>query len=104
MDGCYELCVYKNPKEGHKPPKIVRFVTNCWYRVHAPDKDERGNNLPAMVPKYLEVKRAVDMAKLMALQMHQVGRQTTWSHAVHAFMLRSTAGNAFGACKALGLV
>ena len=40
----------------------------------------------------------------MALQMRQVGRQMTWSHAVRAFMLRYAAGNAFATCKALGLV
>ena len=47
MDRTYELCVYKNPKVGHKPPKIVPFLTNCWYGVDDPARDRRGNNLPA---------------------------------------------------------
>ena len=40
----------------------------------------------------------------MALQMRQMGRQMTWSHAARAFMWRDAAGNAFATCKAFGLV
>ena len=88
VDGTYELCIYKNPKVRHKPPKIVPFLTNSWYGVDDPARDRRGNNLPAVVAKYREVSRAVDGANQMALQMRQMGRQMTWSHAVRAFMLR----------------
>ena len=84
VDGTYELCVYKNMKVGHKPPKIVPFLTNCWYGVDDPARDQRGNNLPAVVAKYRQVSRAVDGANQMALQMRQMGRQMTWSHAVRA--------------------
>ena len=83
---------------------IVPFLTSCWYGVDDPAQDQRGNNLPAVVAKYREVSRAVDGANQMALQMGQMGRQMTWSHAVRAFMLRYATGNAFATCKALGLV
>ena len=92
------------PKVGHKPPKIVPFLTNCWYGVDDPARDRRGNNLPAVVAKYREVSCAVDGANQMALRMRQMGRSMTWSHAVRAFMLWYAAGNAFATCKALGLV
>ena len=25
----YSLCVYKNPKVGHKPPRVVPMLTKC---------------------------------------------------------------------------
>ena len=100
VDGTYEPCVYKNPKVGHKPPKIIPFLTNCGYGVDDPARDRRGNNLPAVVAKYREVSRAVDGADQMVLQMRQITR----SHDVRAFMLRYAAGNAFATCKAWGLV
>ena len=28
-DKNYELAVYKNPKVGHKPPRLVPLLTNC---------------------------------------------------------------------------
>ena len=102
-DKNYELAVYKNPKVGHKPPRLVPFLTNCWYGEEVP-KDRRGNPLPPVVACYREFSRAVDGANQMALQMRQLGRQMTWSHAVRAFMVRYAAGNAFATAKALGLV
>ena len=77
VDGSYELCVYKNPKVGHKPPKIVPFLTNCWYGVDDPARDRRGNNLPAVVAEHREVSCAVGGANQMALQMRQIGHQMT---------------------------
>ena len=99
----YELAVYKNPKVGHKPPRLVPFLTNCWYGEEVP-KDRRGNPLPPVLACYWEFSRAVDGANQMALQMRQLGRQMTWSHTVRAFMVRYAAGNAFATAKALGLV
>ena len=102
-DKNYELAVYKNPKVGHKPPRLVPFLTNCWYAEEVP-KDRRGNPLPPVVVCYREFSRAVDGANQMALQMRRLGRQMTWRHAVRAFMVRYAAGNAFATAKALGLV
>ena len=102
-DKNYELAVYKNPKMGHKPPRLVPFLTNCWYGEEVP-KDRRGNPLPPVVACYREFSRAEDGANQMALQMRQLGRQMTWNHTVHAFMVRYAAGNAFATAQALGLV
>ena len=87
---------------GHKPPRLVPFLTNCWYGEEVP-KDRRGNPLPPVIACYREFSRAVDGANQMALQMRQLGRQMTWSHAVCAFMVRYAAGNAFATAKALEL-
>ena len=47
-DKNYGLAVYKNPKVGHKPPRLVPFLTNCWYGEEV-SKDRRGNPLPPVV-------------------------------------------------------
>ena len=91
-DKNYELAVYKNPKVGHKPPRLVPSLTNSWYGEEVP-KDRRANAFPPVVACYREFSRAVDGANQMALQMRQLGRQMTWSHAVRAFMVRCAAGN-----------
>ena len=102
-DKHYELAVDNNPKVGHKPPRLVPFLTNCWYGEQVP-KDPRGNPVPPVVACYREFSRAVDGANQMAPQMCQPGRRMTSSHAVRAFMVWYAAGNAFGTAKALGLV
>ena len=38
----------------------------------------------------------------MALQMHQMGRQMTWSHDVRAFVLRYAVVNSYATCRSLG--
>ena len=38
----------------------------------------------------------------MALQMRQMERHMTWSHAVRAFVLRYTVVNAYATCRSLG--
>ena len=32
----YTLCVYKNPKVGHKPPRVVPMLTNVWFGRNGP--------------------------------------------------------------------
>ena len=101
-DKDYELAVYKNPKVGHKPPRLVPFLPNFWYGEEVP-KVRRGNPLPPVVACYPEFSHAVDGANHMALQMRQLGRQIS-SHDVRAFMVQYADGNAFATAKALGLV
>ena len=99
----YELAMYKNPKVGHKPPRLVPFLTNRWYGEEVP-KDRRWNPLPLVVACCREFSRAVDGANQMALQMRQRGNQMTWSHTMRAFLVRCAATNAFATARALGLV
>ena len=55
-----------------------------------------------MVASYHQLSRGVDGVNQMALQMRQMGRQMTWSHAVHAFVLRYAVVNAYATCRSLG--
>ena len=64
-DESYEVAVYKNPKVGHKHPRLVPFLTNRWYGEEVP-KDRRGNPLPPVVACYRVFSRAVDGANQMA--------------------------------------
>ena len=32
----YSWCVYKNPKVGHKPPRVVPMLTNVWFARKGP--------------------------------------------------------------------
>ena len=72
VDNNYALCVNKNQMVGHKPPKIVSFLTNCCYGVDDPLQGP-GNNFLTVVAKYREISRAVDGANQMALQTRQNG-------------------------------
>ena len=93
----------RTPRWGIHPHAWAPFLTNSWYGEEVP-KDRRGNPLPPVPACYQEFSRAVDGANLMALQMRQLGRQMTWSHALRAFMVRYAVASAFATAKALGLV
>ena len=92
----YELSVYKNPKVGKNPP--------VWYYGEEVPKDRRWSPLPLVVARYQEFSPVVDGANQMALHMRQLGKQTTWSHVVRAFIVRYTARNAFATATASRLV
>ena len=49
----YELVVFKNPKVGHKPPRIVPFLTNCWFG-EAEIQRRAGHALNPVVARYWE--------------------------------------------------
>ena len=78
----YEVVVCKNPKVGHKPPRLVPFVTNLWFPEEGPQHRRTGEELNPVVAAYRDFLRVVDGANQMALQMRQLRRQMTWSHAV----------------------
>ena len=54
-----------------------------------------------MVANYRQLSRGVDGVNQMALQMRQMGRRMTWSHAVCAFVLRYAVVNAYATCRSL---
>ena len=55
-----------------------------------------------VVASYCHLSRGVDGVNQMALQMRQMGRQMTWSHAVRVFVLRYAVVNAYATCRSLG--
>ena len=99
----YSLCTYKNPKVGHKPPRVVPMLTNVWFARKGPPHQRSGREVHPVVAAYRTLSRGVDGVNQMALQMRQVGRQMTWTHAVRAFVLRYAVVNVFATCRQLGL-
>ena len=99
----YSLCVYKKPKVGHKPPRVVPMLTNVWFARRGPPHRRSGREVHPVLAAYRTLSRGVDGVNQMALQMRQVGRQMTWAHAVRAFVLRYAVVNALATCRQLGL-
>ena len=99
-DERYAMVVCKNPKVGHKPPRVVPMLTN----VHVPESQTlaSGNEVNPVVAGYRQLSRGVDGVNRMALQMRQMGRKMTWLHAVRAFVLRHAVVNAYATCQSLG--
>ena len=102
-DSKYTLCVYKNPKVRHKPPRVVPMLTNVWFARKGPPHRRSGREVHHVVAAYRTLSRGVDGVNHMALQIRHVGRQMTWAHAVRAFVLRYAVVNAFATCRQLGL-
>ena len=75
-------------------PRFPRSAGACASEGGAP-------RLP-VVASYRQLSRGVDGVNQMALQMRQMGRQMTWSHAVRAFVLRYAVVNAYATCRSLG--
>ena len=96
------MVVFKNPKVGHKPPRVVPMLTNVPFppagRVHR----RSWNEVNPVVASYRHLSRGVDGVNQMALQMRHMGRQMTWSHAVRAFVQRYGVVNRYATCRSLG--
>ena len=52
--------IYKNPKVGHKPPRLVPFVTNMWFPEEGPQHRQSGEELKPVVAVYRDFLWAVD--------------------------------------------
>ena len=100
-DARYAMVVIKNPKVGHKPPHVVPMLTNVHFPQAGPVHCRSGNEVNPVVASYRQLSRGVDGVNQMALQMRQMGRQMTWSHAVRAFVLRYAVVNVYATCRSL---
>ena len=78
------------------------MLTNVHFPQAGPVHRRSGNELNPVVASYRQLSRGVDGVNQMALQMRQMGRQMTWSHAVRAFVLRYAVVNAYATCRSLG--
>ena len=65
----YSLCTYKNPKVGHKPPRVVPMLTNVWFARKGPPHRGSGREVHPVVAAYRTLSRGVDGVNQMALQM-----------------------------------
>lgn len=99
----YSVVVFKNPKVGRKPPRVVPFLTNVKCEggavAHA-----RGYMMHPIVYRYRMSANGVDKTNQMALLYREVGRFSSWSCAVRAFLVRLAMTNVYTTCKQLGLV
>ena len=101
-DARYAMVVFKNPKVGHKPPRVVPMLTNVHFSQAGSVHRRSGNEVNPVVASYCQLLRGVDGVNEMALQMRHMGRQMTWSHAVRAFVLRYVVVTAYATCWSLG--
>ena len=98
-DARYAMVVFKNPKVGHKPPRVVPMLTNVHFPQARPVHRRSGNDVNPVVANYRQLSRGVVGVNEMALQLRQMGRETTWSHAVRAFDLRYAVVNVYATCR-----
>ena len=94
------LQVYKQPKTGGKPPKLVPILSNVWYAARGP-LHHTGREIRALFAAYRQVARGVDSANQMALHMRLLGKQMSWSQAVRGFLLRYAVAYAFASFRDL---
>ena len=97
----YAMVVFKNPKVGHKPPRAMPMLTNVHFPQAEPVHRHNGNEVNPVVASYRHSSRVADRVNQMALQLPQMGRQMTRSHAVRAFVLWYAVVNAYTTCRSL---
>ena len=100
--GHFAQHVYKNPKVGRKPPRVVRVLTTCNF-----EPKWRGSGTkesPTCIGAYRQLAGGVDTAHQLALQYREVGRFHNCAKALQAFVLRYAMSNAFVACKSAGII
>ena len=78
------------------------MLTKIHFPQPGPVHRRSGNGVNPVVASYRQLSRGVDGVNQMALQMRQMGRHMTWSHAVRAFVLRYAVVNAYATCWSLG--
>ena len=98
----YALSVYKNPKVGRKPAKVVPLLTNCLTGGSLPHRSGR-YHLPGIIANYRRFAPGVDTFNQMCLQHREEHRFQSWWKALGGMVLRIAATNAFTSCQALRL-
>ena len=100
----YTLQVYKNPRVGHKPPRVVPLLSNCGFPQEVVVHKKRGYEMPAIIGCYRALAGGVDTANQLALQHRETGRFRKWSAAVRSFLMRYAMVNIFTMAKCSKLV
>ena len=72
------MVVFKNPKAGHKPPRVVPMLTNVHFPQVGPVHRRSRNEVNPVVASYRQLSRGTDGVNQMALQMRQMGHPMTW--------------------------
>ena len=66
--------MYKQPKTGGKPPKLVPILSDVWCAARGP-LHHTGREIHPRVAAYRQLARGVDSANQMPLHMRLLGRQ-----------------------------
>ena len=98
----YALSVYKNPKVGRKPAKLVPLLANCLTGGWLPHRSGQ-YHLPGIIANYRRFAPGVDTFNQMCLQHREEHRFQSWWKALGGMVLRIVATNAFTSCQALRL-
>ena len=99
----YSLHVYKNPKVGSKPPRMIPFLSNFvfdseWLR-------HRGRyELPPVVAVYRQLPNCVDSAHQSALEQREIGQFKSSTRALKAFLFRYAIVNPFIVLRLQGFI
>ena len=101
-DARYAMVVCKNPKMGHKLPRVVPMLMNVHFPQAGPVHRRSGSEVNPTVSSYRQLSRGVDGVSQMALQMRQMKRQKMWPQAMRAFVLRYAVVNTYASCRSLG--
>ena len=100
----YTLQVYKNPRLGHKPPRVVPLLSNCGFPQEVVVHKKRGYEMPAIIGCYRALVDGVDTANQLALQHRETDRLRKWSAVVRSFLMRYAVVNIFTMVKCSKLV
>ena len=95
----YAPSVYKNPRVGRKPAKVVPLLTNCLTGGSLPHRSGR-YHLPGRIANYRRFAPGVDTFNQMCLQHREEHRFQSWCKALGGMVLRIAATNAFTSCQA----
>ena len=96
------MVLFKSPKVGHKPSRVVPMLTNVHFPQAGSVHRRSGNEVNPVVASYRQLSRGADGVNQMALQMRQIGRQMTRSLAVRVFVHWYAVVNAYATFRSLG--
>ena len=70
----YTLQFYKNPRVGHKPPRVVSLLSNCGFPQEVVVHKKGGYKMPANIRCYCALVGGVDTTNQLALHHRETGR------------------------------
>ena len=91
----YTLQVYKNPRVGHKPPRVVPLLSNCGFLQEVVVHKKSGYEMLALIGCFRALAGGVNTANQLALQHRETGRFRKCSAAVRSFLMRPAMVNIF---------
>ena len=95
----YTLQVYKNPRVGHKPPRVVPLLSNSGFPQEVVVHKKHGYEISAIIGCYRALVGGVNTANQPTLQHRETGRFRKWSAAVRSIVMHYAMVNTFTMVK-----